>query len=133
MTSCCSCRLADHNRYLTEVHLADDLKEFYSGEAETHYLQAYTMSQSQLKPTHPIRLGVALNYAVFSYEIKLNPGQTCSPHSHPHSHPPTLNFSHSTTQQTKLLICRNKLLIWPWLIWILYRRAHTKIPLLSYN
>ena len=50
------------------------------------------MSQSQLKPTHPIRLGVALNYAVFSYEIMLNPGQTCYPPPQ-NPHPPTLNFS----------------------------------------
>lgn len=35
------------------------------------------MAKDTLKPTHPIRLGLALNYSVFYYEIMDDSGKAC--------------------------------------------------------
>ena len=47
------------------------------GRAEEAYKSAYKLSEV-LKATHPIRLGLALNYSVFHYEIKNDPGEACN-------------------------------------------------------
>ena len=38
-------------------------------DAENSYENAYMLSKSCLSPTHPMRLGLALNFSVFYYEI----------------------------------------------------------------
>ena len=43
--------------------------EAYEGAAKT---------SNELETTHPIRLGLALNYSVFHYEIMNNPDKACS-------------------------------------------------------
>ena len=45
-------------------------------EAQDSYREAVTESD-QLKSTHPIRLGLALNYSVFYYEILSSPDIAC--------------------------------------------------------
>lgn len=37
--------------------------------AAEYYKKAYVIAEAELKPTHPIRLGLALNYSVCYYEI----------------------------------------------------------------
>jgi 14-3-3 protein epsilon len=32
----------------------------------------------QLPPTHPIRLGLALNFSVFHYEVREHPSEACN-------------------------------------------------------
>jgi 14-3-3 protein epsilon len=67
----------DYCRYLAECS---------SGEAQSKIgqqgLQAYTeateVSTSELKKTNPIRLGLALNFSVFYYEILSDPTKACS-------------------------------------------------------
>jgi len=41
----------------------------YGGKASQMYSQALVIADKKLKPTHPIRLGLALNYSVCFYEI----------------------------------------------------------------
>lgn len=43
--------------------------------------QAYneaTQASKEMAPTHPIRLGLALNFSVFYYEITNTPDKACS-------------------------------------------------------
>ena len=41
------------------------------------YQAASGIASSDLPPTHPIRLGLALNFSVFYYEILNSPDQAC--------------------------------------------------------
>ena len=61
------------------------MAEFASGEdrkgaAESSlvsYKSASDVAHSELAPTHPIRLGLALNFSVFYYEILNSPDRAC--------------------------------------------------------
>lgn len=41
------------------------------------YKAAYGAASESMEPTHPIRLGLALNYSVFHYEIRNKPDEAC--------------------------------------------------------
>lgn len=41
------------------------------------YQAAFDISKDNMQPTHPIRLGLALNFSVFYYEILNSPEQAC--------------------------------------------------------
>lgn len=41
------------------------------------YKNATDVAQTELTPTHPIRLGLALNFSVFYYEILNSPDRAC--------------------------------------------------------
>ena len=45
--------------------------------AEEAYKCAYNTARKDLHETNPIRLGLALNFSVFYYEIKQNPTKAC--------------------------------------------------------
>lgn len=66
----------DYHRYLAEFSSAEDRKD-----AATKSLEAYTeateVAETCLPPTHPIRLGLALNFSVFYYEIFNSPENAC--------------------------------------------------------
>ncbi|XP_015259343.1 PREDICTED: 14-3-3 protein zeta-like [Cyprinodon variegatus] len=42
------------------------------------YGKAFEISKEEMSPTHPIRLGLALNFSVFFYEILNSPEEACS-------------------------------------------------------
>ena len=65
----------DYHRYLAEVTAGDKRQEVIN-ESETAYQDASQQAQD-LEPTHPIRLGLALNFSVFYYEIKNQPDEAC--------------------------------------------------------
>jgi len=67
----------DYYRYLAEV--ADKAKKQDVVEkADKAYQKAFDVSESKLKSTNPIRLGLALNYSVFHYEIRGVPSEACA-------------------------------------------------------
>ncbi len=53
-------------------------KEVKSNKAEEAYEKAYKKAKDSLVSTHPIRLGLALNFSVFYYEIADKPDDACS-------------------------------------------------------
>lgn len=42
------------------------------------YQEAFEISKKEMQPTHPIRLGLALNFSVFYYEILNSPEKACN-------------------------------------------------------
>jgi len=67
---------ADYYRYLAEF-AKDDIKKSNALNADNSYKLA-TESANQLAPTHPIRLGLALNYSVFLYEVQGETERACN-------------------------------------------------------
>ncbi|KAL3630514.1 hypothetical protein CASFOL_023498 [Castilleja foliolosa] len=67
----------DYHRYLAEFKTGAERKE-----AAENTLSAYKAAQdianTELAPTHPIRLGLALNFSVFYYEILNSPDRACN-------------------------------------------------------
>jgi 14-3-3 protein beta/theta/zeta len=41
------------------------------------YQDAFDIAKNEMQPTHPIRLGLALNFSVFFYEIINSPDRAC--------------------------------------------------------
>lgn len=66
----------DYYRYLAEVAATDD-KAAVVEKANKAYADAFQHSKDHLKATNPIRLGLALNYSVFHYEIRSEPDEAC--------------------------------------------------------
>lgn len=66
----------DYYRYLAEV-ASGAKKSGVVDESEKSYQAALDTAKQQMQPTHPIRLGLALNYSVFFYEILNAPDRAC--------------------------------------------------------
>merc|ERR1712159_860670 len=66
----------DYHRYLAEFQQSD-VRKASSGSALEAYQEASTIANVDLAPTHPIRLGLALNFSVFYYEILSSPDRAC--------------------------------------------------------
>ena len=67
---------ADYHRYLTEFAVGENKTE-HASNAEKSYQSASQKATESLSPTHPIRLGLALNHSVFLYEVQGNPETAC--------------------------------------------------------
>jgi len=63
----------DYYRYLAEAVSTSDNEKA----AADFYKKAFELSQKVLEPTHPIRLGLALNYSVCFYEILKDKKKAC--------------------------------------------------------
>ena len=85
----------DYYRYLAEILTGDERKQGMlhgtSGilddspdhpvdvtSSDEAYKEAYDQATETMPPTHPIRLGLALNYSVFYYEIQNSPDKACT-------------------------------------------------------
>ncbi|XP_062865346.1 14-3-3 protein zeta/delta [Trichomycterus rosablanca] len=66
----------DYYRYLAEVATGDDKTNIIQ-KSQDAYQGAFDISKDNMQPTHPIRLGLALNFSVFFYEILNSPEQAC--------------------------------------------------------
>ena len=60
----------DYYRYIGEYKKGDETVKTSALKA---YEDATTMAEKDLKTTNPIRLGLALNFSVFYYEIMEKP------------------------------------------------------------
>lgn len=66
----------DYYRYLAEV-AAGPNRAAVIAESQKSYQAALDIAKEQMQPTHPIRLGLALNFSVFFYEIINAPDRAC--------------------------------------------------------
>ncbi|XP_031090674.1 14-3-3-like protein C [Ipomoea triloba] len=67
----------DYHRYLAEFKTSAERKEAAESTL-TAYKAAQDIANAELAPTHPIRLGLALNFSVFYYEILNYPDRACN-------------------------------------------------------
>jgi len=67
----------DYYRYISE-YAAGNLRQSVAENANKAYSQAYGVAQEKLETTNPIRLGLALNFSVFYYEVLNEPQKACS-------------------------------------------------------
>ena len=66
----------DYHRYLAEF-ASGEKRKVAATAAHEAYKSATDVAQTELTPTHPIRLGLALNFSVFYYEILNSPDRAC--------------------------------------------------------
>merc|ERR1711904_469671 len=67
---------ADYYRYIAEF-TEGDKKSKAAESARVAYSDAQAVAEKGLAVTYPIRLGLALNYSVFQYEVLKNPEEAC--------------------------------------------------------
>merc|ERR1712048_1434948 len=67
---------ADYYRYIAEFS-EGDAKGKAAEAAKGAYEEAQKVATKDLPVTHPIRLGLALNFSVFMYEVLQNPDDAC--------------------------------------------------------
>ncbi|KAG6775976.1 hypothetical protein POTOM_019478 [Populus tomentosa] len=67
----------DYHRYMAEFKVGDERKAA-AEDTMLSYKAAQDIAAADLAPTHPIRLGLALNFSVFYYEILNQSDKACS-------------------------------------------------------
>merc|ERR1711941_80311 len=67
---------ADYYRYIAEFKTGAK-KDEAAQSAKKAYQEAHLVAEKDLPVTHPIRLGLALNFSVFQYEVLSNPDEAC--------------------------------------------------------
>lgn len=105
----------DYYRYVAEVTAEDERKD-YADKAADAYLKAYEICQEHMDPPHPIRLGLALNYSVFYYEIQGEHQKACeiAKSAFDDAIKEMDNLSHSVFKDSSLImqLLRDNLTLW---------------------
>merc|ERR1712151_465334 len=68
--------MGDYYRYIAEFRDGDE-KSKAAESARLAYEEATKVATKDLAVTHPIRLGLTLNYSVFQYEVLSQPEEAC--------------------------------------------------------
>jgi len=66
----------DYHRYLAEFASSEDHSK-HAQDAHDSYHASSDIALAELPPTDPIRLGLALNFSVFYYEVFMSPEKAC--------------------------------------------------------
>uniref|UniRef100_A0A670ILN2 Tyrosine 3-monooxygenase/tryptophan 5-monooxygenase activation protein beta n=1 Tax=Podarcis muralis TaxID=64176 RepID=A0A670ILN2_PODMU len=66
------------DKYLIANATQPESKQTTVANSQQAYQEAFEISKKEMQPTHPIRLGLALNFSVFYYEILNSPEKACS-------------------------------------------------------
>ena len=66
----------DYYRYIAEYAIAEK-RNAAAQKALQSYQDAQDIAVKELVTTHPVRLGLALNFSVFYYEIMQSPERAC--------------------------------------------------------
>merc|ERR1712149_126508 len=66
----------DYYRYIAEFTVGNE-KSTAADNARKSYDEAMEVAKADLTVTHPIRLGLALNFSVFKYEVMSEPEAAC--------------------------------------------------------
>ena len=67
---CCRCEPPPRHHLISSLLAVTD-------DSRKSYQEAFDIAKSKMQPTHPIRLGLALNFSVFYYEILNSPDRAC--------------------------------------------------------
>jgi len=107
--------MGDYYRYLAEVAAPGEEREDTVKKSLAAYSQASTEAET-LPSTHPIRLGLALNYSVFYYEIEGNQEKACqlAKRAFDDAIADVDNLEHATYKDSTLImqLLRDNLTLW---------------------
>jgi len=67
----------DYARYLSECATSESVASQYASISQESYTKSYQLAAKLLPATHVTRLGLALNYSVFFYDIRKSPERAC--------------------------------------------------------
>jgi hypothetical protein len=96
----------DYYRYLAEVATGDERQKVIE-ESQRAYNDAFDIAKNQMQPTHPIRLGLALNFSVFYYEILNAPDRACHLAKQVHEHNLLPPFKHAFYSRLLMMLLLN--------------------------
>ena len=111
----CVHRKGDYLRYLAELGRGD-IKEEYAIASLDAYKLAYKLAMNTLEPTHPTRLGLALNFSVYFRDVLNSPERACHLAKHAFDEAVAVldQESESTTRDSIMILqlLRDDLILW---------------------